>query len=86
MCKDISIFYTNIISFVKKTNISIHNVIYNGLAVWLVADFEALSYRVTTNFDTSSAALIRTVPAINYTACYRLVFCLPVLQTIVIIQ
>jgi hypothetical protein len=28
----------------------------------------------------------RTVSAIKYTACYRLVFCLPVLYTIVIIQ
>jgi hypothetical protein len=42
--------------------------------VWLVADFEALSYQVTTTFDTSYAARIRTAPAINYTACYRLVF------------
>jgi len=38
-------------------------------AVWLVADFEALSYQVTTTFDTSCAARIRTAPAINYTAC-----------------
>ncbi len=42
--------------------------------VWLVADFEALSCQVTTTFDTSVAARIRTAPAINYTACYRLVF------------
>ncbi|MBN2236293.1 MAG: hypothetical protein JW729_01965, partial [Bacteroidales bacterium] len=35
---------------------------------------EALSYQVTTTFDTSCAARIRTAPAINYTACYRLVF------------
>jgi hypothetical protein len=42
------------------------------LAVWLVADFEALSYQVTTTFDTSCAARIRTAPAINYTACYEL--------------
>jgi hypothetical protein len=39
------------------------------LAVWLVADFEALSYQVTTTFDTGCAARIRTAPAINYTAC-----------------
>jgi hypothetical protein len=44
------------------------------LAVWLVADFEALSYQVTTTFDTSCAARIRTAPAINYTACWQLVF------------
>jgi len=39
------------------------------MAVWLVADFEALSYQVTTTFDTSCAARIHTAPAINYTAC-----------------
>ena len=44
------------------------------MAVWLVADFEALTYQVTTTFDTSCAARIPTAPAINYTACYRLVF------------
>jgi len=44
------------------------------LAVWLVADFEALSYQGTTTFDTSFAARIRTAPAINYTACWQLVF------------
>jgi len=44
------------------------------MAVWLVADFEALSYQVTTTFDTRCAAQIRTAPAINYTACYRLAF------------
>jgi hypothetical protein len=44
------------------------------MAVWLVADFEALSCQVTTTFDTSCAARIPTAPAINYTACYRLVF------------
>jgi hypothetical protein len=42
------------------------------LAVWLVADFEALSYQVTTTFATSCAARIRTAPAINYTACCML--------------
>jgi len=49
------------------------------MAVWLVADCEALSCQVTTTFDTSCAARIRTALAINYTACYRLVFCLQVL-------
>ena len=44
------------------------------MAVWLVADFEALSYQVTTTFDTSCAARIPTAPAINYTACWQLVF------------
>ena len=39
------------------------------LAVWLVADFEALSCQVTTAFNTSCAARIPTAPAINYTAC-----------------
>jgi len=42
------------------------------LAVWLVADFEALSYQVTTTFDTSCAARIPTAPAINYTVCWQL--------------
>ena len=42
---------------------------FNELAVWLVADFEALVYQVTTTYDKSCAARIRTVPAINYTAC-----------------
>jgi hypothetical protein len=44
------------------------------MAVWLVADFEALSCQVTTAFDTSCAARIPTAPAINYTACCMLVF------------
>ena len=39
------------------------------MAVWLVADFEALSCQVTTTFNTSCAARIPTAPAINYTAC-----------------
>ncbi|MFA5640816.1 MAG: hypothetical protein WC946_10110 [Bacteroidales bacterium] len=39
------------------------------LAVWLVADFEALAYQVTTTFDASCAARIPTAPVINYTAC-----------------
>src|SRR5574344_1494140 len=44
------------------------------MAVWLVADFEALSYQVTTTFNTSCAARKPTAPAINYTACWQLVF------------
>jgi hypothetical protein len=44
------------------------------VAVWLVADFEALSCQVTTTFDTSCTARMRTAPAINYTACYKLPF------------
>ena len=44
------------------------------MAVWLVADFEALSCQVTTTFDTGCAARIRTAPAINYTACCRQFF------------
>jgi len=44
------------------------------MAVWLVADFEVLSYQVTTTFDTGCAARIRTASAINYTACCMLVF------------
>jgi len=39
------------------------------LAVWLVADFEAPTYQITTTFDKCCAAQIRTAPAINYTAC-----------------
>jgi hypothetical protein len=45
------------------------------LTVWryvFVADFEALSYQVTTTFDTGCAARIPTTPAINYTACCAL--------------
>ena len=42
------------------------------MAVWLVADFEALSYQVTTTFNMSCATRLRTAPAINYTACYQL--------------
>lgn len=41
------------------------------MAVRFVADFEALFYQVTTTFDMSCAARIRTLPAINYTACVR---------------
>ena len=52
------------------------------MAVWLVADLEALTYQVPTTFDKSRAARIRTTPAINYTACYRLVFYTPSLYTI----
>jgi len=38
------------------------------LAVWLVTDFEALSYQVTFTFEMSCAARIAAVPAINNTA------------------
>ena len=44
-----------------------------------VADFEALSYQVTRKFIRCRNAETRTISAIKYTACYRLVFCLPVL-------
>lgn len=43
------------------------------MAVWLVGDFEALAYQVTTTFDTSCDARIPTAPAINYTAYWRFV-------------
>jgi hypothetical protein len=49
---------------------------HTRLAVWLVADFEALSYQVTTTFDTSCTAQIIIAPAINYTACWQLGFVL----------
>jgi len=39
-----------------------------------VADFEALSFQVTTTFDTSNTAQIPTTPAINYTSCWELLF------------
>ena len=41
--------------------------------VCLVADFEALSYQVTTTFDTSCATQRHTAPANNFNACYRFV-------------
>jgi hypothetical protein len=47
--------------------------LHTTVAVWLVADYEALSYQVTTTFYTSCAARIPTTPAINYTACWQLV-------------
>jgi len=53
-----------------------------AVTVWryvFVADFEALSCQVTRNFIRCRNAEIPTVSAIKYTACYRLVFCLPVL-------
>jgi len=37
------------------------------LAVWLVADFEAIPYQVTITFDTGGDARIRNNPAMNYT-------------------
>jgi len=39
------------------------------MALWLVADFEALSYQDTTNFKKSENLEIRTETAINYSAC-----------------
>jgi hypothetical protein len=39
------------------------------LAVWFVADFEALSYQATPNFNKSENLETITAPAINYTAC-----------------
>jgi len=51
-------------------------IVAKGLAVWLVTDFEAIPYQVTTAFSTSCAARIRTIPAINYTACCAVVLLL----------
>ena len=39
------------------------------MAVWLVADFEALSYQVTANFGAGYYAPKTTETLINYTAC-----------------
>ena len=39
------------------------------LAVWLVADFEVISYQGTMNFDKMENLKTGTVTAINYTAC-----------------
>jgi hypothetical protein len=40
------------------------------LALWLVADFEALSYQVTLNLNKSQNLETGTATAINYSACY----------------
>jgi len=39
------------------------------MAVWLVADFEALSYQVKLNFNKSENLETGTATAINYSAC-----------------
>jgi hypothetical protein len=44
-----------------------------------VADFEALSFQITRKIIRCRNAETRTVPAIKYAACYRLVFCLQAL-------
>jgi len=41
---------------------------------FIFADSEALSYQVTTTFDTSCAARLPTALAIKYTVCWQLVF------------
>jgi hypothetical protein len=38
--------------------------------VWFVADFEALPYQATPNFNKSENFEIGTATAINYTMCY----------------
>jgi hypothetical protein len=45
------------------------------LALWLVADFEALPYQVTPNFNKSESLEIGTATAINYSACYGQLVC-----------
>jgi len=40
------------------------------LALWLVADFEALTYQVKPNFNKSENLETSTATAINYSACY----------------
>ena len=80
VCRASSLF--SFLSLCSKNSIVILSSVlsfYNErqrLAVWLVAYFEALSYQVTTTFDKGGAARIRTAPAINYTACWQLVFIL----------
>jgi hypothetical protein len=39
------------------------------VAVWFVADFEAIPYQDTTKFDKRENLETCTAPAINYTAC-----------------
>jgi hypothetical protein len=39
------------------------------VALWLVADFEALTYQDTPNFNKSKNLEISTATAINYSAC-----------------
>jgi hypothetical protein len=44
------------------------------VALWLVADFEALSYQATPNFNKRENLETGTATAINYSACYLLAF------------
>jgi hypothetical protein len=44
------------------------------VAVWFVADFEAIPYQDTTKFDKRENLETFTAPAINYTACYGAFF------------
>jgi len=46
----------------------------NGWRYVFVADFEALICQVKQRFIKCINTVIRTDPAIKYTACYRLVF------------
>jgi len=43
------------------------------VALWLVAEFEALSYQVKLNLNKSVNFETGTATAINYSACYVLV-------------
>jgi|WetSurMetagenome_2_1015567.scaffolds.fasta_scaffold95275_1 hypothetical protein len=45
--------------------------LYPTMALWLVADFEGLSYQVTPNFNKSENLETGTETAINYSACVR---------------
>jgi hypothetical protein len=42
------------------------------VALWLVANFEELSYKATPNFNKSENLETGTATAINYSACYGL--------------
>jgi hypothetical protein len=44
---------------------------HKRLALWLVADLEALPYHVTPNFNKSENLETGTETAINYSACVR---------------
>jgi hypothetical protein len=46
-----------------------HQVLQVTVAVWIGADFEAITYQVTTIFDKSQNLETHTNTAINYTAC-----------------
>ena len=47
------------------------------MALWLVADLEALSYQATQNFNKSENLEISTATAINYSACYAAFLFIP---------